>query len=255
MHTMKNRGSSLSAHPHPALLQAYADGEAPPARRAALLRHVARCAQCSEQLEQIRALSIEFAGVVASIDGRGAAALERLAQAPPVRPDIVPSRSPRPVARPWLRAASMTAVLLVGSAAAGLSALWLRERLLTEPAELATVTVETPISTSGISVMPRSATIRLELTGLGAGSRVTVRVTETDSVSLDVRSAGATVRFVEREDGIEATLDGSAEVEIGLPRSLPRATVAVDGIVRATKDGSGLDVPPLPEAGVIVQAG
>jgi hypothetical protein len=233
------------------LLQALADGEIDPRRRASLEAHVASCSRCRGQLEELRALSRGFALAVRHMDAAGEKALGRLAA-------TAPSASPlRPVAgtRVWLRAASVT-VLLVGTAAvAGLAGLLLRERLVgTSPDEAPAATLsESPMREAGITVAAASGAFQLDLTGLAASSSVELAIVDNDSVSIDVRSQDARVRFSQDGTGMDADISGRAEVTVALPRSLRAATITVDGEIRARKQGPEIDIPAAPASGVIVQ--
>jgi hypothetical protein len=247
-----NQGKIVSSHPRPVLLQALADGEIDTRRRAALEAHVASCARCRDQMEELRALSRGFALAVRQMDATGEKALARLAAIPPA-----PVQA-RPIGgtRVWLRAASV-AVLLVGTAAvAGLAGLWLRERLVGPPpiaeAPLATLT-ERPMRETGITVAAGSGAFELDLTGLTASSRIELAVVDNDSVSIYVRSDDARVRFSQDGSGLDAVISGRADVLVILPRSLSAATITVDGEVRARKIGSEVEVPTVPSSNVIVQ--
>ena len=241
----------MSSHPRPVLLQALADGEVDIRRRAALEAHVASCARCRNELEELRALSRGFSLAVRQVDATGEEALARLAATTPSLP------ATRRVAgtRVWLRAASVT-VLLVGTAAvAGLAGLLVRERLVgTMPEEAPPATLaERPMREAGITVAAVSGDFQLDLTGLAANSRIELTIADNDSVSIDVRSQDAHVRFSQDGSGMDADISGRADVTVTLPRSLRAATITVDGEVRARKRGSEIDVPAVPSSRVMVQ--
>jgi hypothetical protein len=187
------------------------------------------------------------------MDAAGEKALARLAMMAPS------AAQPRPMAERgqymWLKAASV-AVLLAGTAAvAGLSGLWLRERLVgTAPAEAPVVTLaERPMREAGITVTVGSGVFQLDLMGLDAGSRIDIDLVDSDSASIDVRSEDAHVRFSQDGNGMDAVIAGRADVTVLLPRSLRGATITVDGEVRARQRGSEIDVPAVPSSSVLVQ--
>lgn len=245
----------MNTHPSAVLLQAFEDGEVGPARRAAVAAHLESCAECRARLEELRSLSRGFAGALAHFDAGGDAALARLATAGPPAPARV--AVPTPSDRSWLRAAAIAAILVVGSSVAGLSALWLHDRLQAPepgPAAVLETAADAPAYGAGFTVAPGAAPLRIDLDGLAADSRVAIRLVDDARVSIDVTAAEAPVRFGDQRAGrIEVSVNGYAEVSIALPRSLTRATIAVDGVVRATRSDGGIEVTPA-TGGVTVSA-
>jgi hypothetical protein len=109
--------------------------------------------------------------------------------------------------------------------------------------------------TSGFTLTPTTADLRVELVGLAPDSRVELRLVDDGQVSIDVVASGAPVRFSDQQSGrIDVTVDGRADVRVELPRSLGSATVLIDGVVRATRRGATLEVTPA-TGGVTVVVG
>lgn len=240
------RGRNLSTHPSAVLLQAWQDGEVGARRRMRLQSHVEACARCRDSMAELRELSHDFTGALARLDRAGEAALSRLsAQGPEAGLTAVAKPVPD---RPWLRAAIIAALLITASSFAGLSALWLRDQLSTEETAV-TAVMEAPEAApgyqSGFTLTPTTAALRIELTGLAADSRVELRLVDDAQVSIDVSAADAPVRFSDPRAGrMDVTVNGRADVTVALPRSLANVTIAVDGVVRATKAAGTLDVRP-----------
>lgn len=245
----------MSTHPSAVLLQAWQDGEVGAQRRMKLQTHVETCARCRDTVAELRSLSHDFTGALARLDRAGEEALARLsAQGPKAGLTAVVQPVPD---RPWLRAAIIATMLVTASSVAGLSALWLRDQLSTEETAVTAVTeapeAAAPAYQSGFTVTPTTAALRIELTGLTADSRVELRLVDDTQVSIDVSSADAPVRFSDPRAGrIDVTVNGRADVVVAVPRSLANVTLAVDGVVRATKAGSGLDVTPSPNGVTVV---
>jgi hypothetical protein len=247
----------VHSHPRPSLLQALADGEVGPRKQEALSAHVESCASCREQLEEIRALSRGFALAVRHIDATGEAALARLAASPPsgVPTATAPSRG----TRMWARAAGV--VLMIGgtAAAAGLSGMWLRDRLLGPTPTASAPSAETlpengspPLYESGTGFLPAGNNIAVDLAGLAAGSRVEIALADSDSVWVAVRSTEGPVRYNPGGAAIRASVSGRADVTISLPRSIESASITVNGDMRAVKRGGRIEFPETESGDVIV---
>ncbi len=232
----------MNAHPHPVHLQALADGEVGPRRRAALEAHIRSCDECRERIEELRALSRGFSLAVRRLDPAGQTALTRLAAqgaaaAEPAALALAPSAG----SRVWLRAAGIVGLLATSAAAAAVATNWVRDR----DAEPAALTEAAPAARlTGITVLPGAPDFRIDLSGLAPGSAVEIGFVALDSVSVDVRSAGGSASFRQADGGsaLVVTVDGEAEVSVTLPRTLAGATVTVNGEVRAAKRGTRLEL-------------
>ncbi len=248
----------MNAHPHPVHLQALADGEVGPRRRAALEAHIRSCDECRERIEELRALSRGFSLAVRRLDPAGQTALTRLAArgAAAGSESAALALTPSAGSRVWLRAAGIVGLLATSAAAAAVATNWVRDR----DAEPAALTEAAPAARlTGITVLPGAPDFRIDLSGLAPGSAVEIGFVALDSVSVDVRSAGGSASFRQADGGsaLVVTVDGEAEVSVTLPRTLAGATVTVNGEVRAAKRGTRLELvePASPAVTVVAREG
>lgn len=224
-------------------LQAFLDGALDEARRAVVADHLAGCAECAADLDELRRLSAIFSGAVELLDEPAVA---------PVAPRGARAGRGRGVlVGAWgafLRAAVI--VLLVGSVAWGalpgsplrgwVGELWQAgsELLAGRGAgDLAAAgKVETEAAQSAIAILPENGEARVVVREPGQGLALRVRVTSTEQVTVRWVGDGADPTFRTAAGRLEVVGAGAGEIAIEAPRSA-RVLVEVGGRVIAVVEG------------------
>lgn len=233
-------------HTGPGTLQALLDGELDPALRAEAEQHLASCAACAAELDQMRALRDRFrfalraADVAPSVERAHAAVAARRAAAPTVL-------------RGTRRALARAAVLVMAAAGAAYAVVpgspvrrWLgvdsppalapAEPRLGAAPPVAPIRDEAPAA--GVFISPEEGRVRVVVSASSPGLRVRTRFT--GAAVAEVRAAGeaAGARFRTGPGRVEVVGAGPGEVTVELPRAARTAVVEVNGrVYLAREDG------------------
>lgn len=241
-------------HAAEGLLQAYLDGEVTGEAEAELRAHLAACPRCDGELGELRAASALFSSSARLLgDAEPATPADQAFWR--VRAQV--SRRRLPGAGLLARAAGL--VLLVSG---GVMALVpesplrrLAEGLFGEdrpaaapiaeppspPAPVVTApAIEPAEGMPGVILVPADGRVQLRVWSIAAGA--TVRVDLVDGVRVSVQTEGEAdgVRFRSGSGRIEVMNLGTAHVSIQIPRSLPYASLEVDGRQWLFKNGDQL---------------
>jgi anti-sigma factor RsiW len=255
-------------------LQAYLDDEMAAADRSALESHLLGCAACRKQLAELRRFGSEVRAALAVSDmvAGTATALQQVRMRRDAlggAPAAATGNARRNDAARWtafgkplhftpvslLKAAS---VALVVAAAASLAVpgspllAWLRDALqgpTVEPVPESAVptpdpppaAVQTAMPPAGF-IEPMDGTIQIRLTGAAADAEIRVRLTGEGRAGVHP-SGDADPRYRTRPGLIEVSGLGSGDVLIELPRSVPRASIEVNGRLYLLKAGDELTLP------------
>ena len=226
-------------------LQAYLDGELSAAERAVVSGHLATCAACAQELDELEEASRRLTLSLRLLDS--------VAPAPtPVEAVFARARAERVAAvrRTLLRAAGIVLFLAAGGAAALpgspvrelVRAAWERGVELLggsrqEPVPAPPVAAE-PI---GIDAAPVDGRIRIVLANLPEGTEVRVRLVDSPVAWVEAPAGGdPPVRFLRGPGRVEVSGGSVGVVRVDLPRGVADARVEVDGRLRVFKDGDTL---------------
>lgn len=238
------------SHAAEGLLQAYMDGEVTGAAAAELDRHLVACAECEAELRRMRAASSLFHGAVAAIEP---AAEAQSAQQAYWRARAAAGRRRTFGAAALARAAGVLLVLAGGVLAVvpGSPLRRAGERLLGREeapaaAPVSAPAVEAPAAPAeaempGITLVPSEGRVQLRV--WAASPEATIRVNLVDGVRVSVQAGGDAAGDVSFRSGpgrVEVMNLRNADVSIQIPRSLPFASLEVDGRQWLFKDGDQL---------------
>lgn len=227
------------------VLQAYLDGEVAADTRAGVDAHVTGCIACADRLRELRQLNGTFADALQLVDMKTLPAavfaqLEFRARNRPWTERLAGSRLA------LARAAMLVlGVTLVAAAAVPASPLhgWLVRVWKSiadsdaQPAAQAPAAAPAETGTpTGFSVEPVNGRVRVSLTSLANGTKVHVKLVDSDRGLLE-STGGRTVSSTGR---IELVGGEAGVVTISLPRSASEAIVEVDGRLYVSKVGSEL---------------
>jgi hypothetical protein len=237
-------------HPGEGTLQALLDGELRFDKRAELELHLAECAVCTADMQDLRDASALFSTALPLVDVPAPAAEQ-------ARWRLEGRR--RRTAAPAGSALRRAALLIVGSAAV-LSATvpgspvreWLAERLTTQPAAeqvsgphdavpaIASDEAAPAAAPAGVSVRPAEGRMRVVLLGATDGVRLRVRMHDGESVGVWTSGEGTPAHFRTAPDRIEVEGVRAGEVRVEIPRAGQHFILEVDGRVYLRKDGEQL---------------
>ena len=240
-------------HAAEGLLQAYLDGEVTGGAEAELRAHLAACPRCEGELDELRAASALFTSS-ARLLGDAVPATPSDQAFWRVRAQV--SRRRVPGAGLLARAAGL--VLLVSGGVMALvpesplrrfaESLFGEDRPaaapVAEPAPPAPVVTAPAVAPAegmpGVILVPADGRVQLRVWSIAAGA--TVRVDLVDGVRVSVQTEGEAdgVRFRSGSGRVEVMNLGTAHVSIQIPRSLPYASLEVDGRQWLFKDGDQL---------------
>jgi hypothetical protein len=222
--------SETMQHFETGLLQAHLDGELPGAESEQLIVHLANCAECRHELEELDAASRLVAEAIT--------ALHR-----PFAPAPTPFRGGKAAHRSgggW-PALPRAAVLVLGFAAAASAAVpgspvrgWL-ESLLgadvpTEGPPPAVVSENARgVPETGVTVAAESGTVRIDIDGAARGVVVTTAIAAGPRAGVFASGAAASARFTTGPGRIVVHGAPAGELRIGIPAAATSASVHVDG--------------------------
>jgi len=255
-------------HAPEGVLQAYLDGET----AAEVEVHLAGCADCRSELDRLRARSELVSQVLRQLESSAGEAVTTEQAWWRVQTAV---RRPAAAAggRFALGALARAAVILLvlaGALAAipGSPLRKLAHRLLVEsPAPAATT--ETPATPApvppaeatpvapdrgrmpGVVMAPSAGRINVLMWSAQPGATISVELTDGDKVTVEAGSDVADVHFRTMNGQIEVMNLGSAQAIVEIPRSLPYASLTVDGRQWLLKEGDQLrlDGPVVERAG------
>jgi hypothetical protein len=245
-------------HAAEGLLLAYLDGEAAGEAAAGIEAHLASCSECRAELERLHSRSALVSGVLRHLDLPLGTTVEqawwRVAAAAPGRRASAASRF---AASALARAAAI--LLVCAGALAAIPGSPLRQlisRLLADdpaPAPQVEAPAAAPQPESpavaepgrraelpGVALVPPDGRVRILVWSAHPGARIRVNLTEGNRVSVEAGSDAEDVRFRTGSGRIEVMNLGTAEAVILIPRSLPIASLDVDGRQWLFKDGDQL---------------
>jgi hypothetical protein len=238
-------------------LLAYLDREAAGEAAAEIEGHLAGCSECRAELERLGARCELVSSALHRLDLPAALTTEQAWWR--VRA-VAPRRPARGAGRFALRSlARAAAILLVltGALAAipGSPVRQLIDRLLASdpapapaaeapavtPPEAPTGAVPAPrAELPGVALVPTQGRVRILVWSAHPGATIRVNLTEGNRVSVEAGSDAEDVRFRTGNGRIEVMNLGAAEAVITIPRSLPVASLDVDGRQWLFKDGDQL---------------
>lgn len=244
-------------HAAEGLLLAYLDGEATSAAAAEIEAHMAGCGECRSELERLRARSELVAGALKHLDRPARHTAEqawwRVRAAAPGR------RSAGRFAAGALARAAAILLVFAGALAAMIPGSPLRQliaRLLNDepaPPTVAEAPAATPAPAAapaaapatraelpGVALIPSEGRVRILVWSAHRGATIRVNLTEGNRVSVEAGSDAEDVRFRTGSGRIEVMNLGAAEAVILIPRSLPIASLEVDGRQWLFKEGDQL---------------
>jgi hypothetical protein len=232
-------------HPNEGTLQALLDGEVPGDDRAPLEQHVAACASCGAELDELRALHEEVGGALALLDvpapterarqQTGRAAMRR-------GPRATPAGTLGRAALLVLGSAAALAAMVPGSPVRGwIAEQWHGPAVVAEHAPAPIVASEpTP---AGVSIRPTAGPVRVVLTDASPGACVRVRLYGGERLAVEATGAAARARFRTGADHITVDAAGPGELTVEVPRGVERFTLSVDGRTYLAKHGDQLRFP------------
>jgi anti-sigma factor RsiW len=243
------------SHAVDSLLLAYRDGEIEGPALAELRDHLAGCAQCMHELEELRRLEEQLHDALALRDVPAPTARTRAAIAAARQPvAAVFTHFPSAGRSSWRLGASSLAkaallVLTLGGVAFAIPGSPLRDVLRSwltffqkaEPTPEVTVPVEAP-PTREAALMVEPANGRVEVTVTGSHDvAVTVRLTDNDKAEIETSSVEAPKLTTGSGRIVVSGLAGG-NLTIGIPRAVRRATVQIDGQLYVVKQNGTLQL-------------
>jgi hypothetical protein len=243
-------------HADDAVLLAYLDGELDDIRRAAVGRHLAGCAACAAELEELR---LSAGGLAAALAHADLPAPTDAARAAVARRRAAPAGL-RTARRALLRAA----LLVLGVAGAAAAAVpgspvrrWIERAVAPAPAPAPAPPVRTAqpepaaeeAPAAGVSFPVENARVRVVIRGAGPALRVRTRVSSGSTVEVSATGPAAHARFRTGPGRVEVVGAEAGEVLVVLPAAAADATVEVDGAVVLAREGGVLRFPgPRPDS-------
>jgi anti-sigma factor RsiW len=234
-------------HPGRDMLLAHVDGELPYREAADVARHLETCAVCRTVTAEIRESAGAFATVLSTVDSSEPAAWPRPAAAESA--PVVSDARPLPLRRDAKRAVRQTrggglrwaaGILLVSGA---VSAAIFGDRLMSSAPGAGELTASTADGTAAdakvamILVDPLNGSLRVALTGAGAGSTVHIALADGPAASVAVEGAESP-HFTAVTGRVQLDLGSAvAAVRVTLPYGLRTATVTLDGATIISADG------------------
>jgi len=230
-------------------LLALLDGELESAERERVNEHLAACASCRDELDQLRAASTLFTSSLEQTDSPVPVVSDTTVQAVRRRGRV--KRAPR-----GMRDFGRAAVIVVGFAAAASATIpgtpvndWLRDLAGAQPATIATSeTHDAPAMLelddftpeSGVSVLPENGVVHVVLQGATSDLRVKAVLVERPRAGVYAAGPAAEARFSTAPGRIEVVGAVGGEMRIELPLSARAATVEVNGRQYLSKEGDQL---------------
>jgi hypothetical protein len=229
-------------------LQAWMDREVPVSMQAELRGHLDGCGACSAGLDRLRQRS---------------AALSAALRVADVTPPMLPARQRIRAEARRRTLAARTAVLrrvalfmLVSAAAVSATVPgspvreWLAGALgggdAAHPPEPAIAAVETRSAAetpAGVSLLPGTETVRVEVSSPEPGLVVHVRMHDGERLGVWASGPAASARFNTARNRIEVVEPGPGELQVEIPRSAGAVTLDVDGRRYLEKRGDQLRFP------------
>jgi Putative zinc-finger len=231
-------------------LQEMLDGELDPGARARAEQHLAACAECAEQVAELRGLGARASALLGLVEAHPPVLAAQAAFARHRRGGGALAQARRALPR-----AAVLVLVLAGAAAAAVPGSPVREwvgRLAVEPraTEQPAVTPPAPPvavpeapaapAPKAVSILPDGGRVRIVVSGSSPELRVRARLSSAPQAQVTATGAATTARFRTGPGRIEVVGAGPGEVVIDLPRSADAAVVEVNGRVFAAKDGSAL---------------
>lgn len=246
-------------HAAEGLLQAYLDGETAGGVGAEIEGHMAGCDECRAELERLRARSVLVASVLQRLDAPATEAGWQQAWWRVQGEVRKPKHARGRFAAGALARAAAILLVCAGALAAlpGSPVRQLISRLFTRESAAPAVTrapvprpappVAVPAPAAprraalpGVVLVPTEGRVRLLVWSATRGATIRVNLVEGNRVSVEAGSDAADVRFRTANGRIEVMNLGSAEAVIQIPRSLPFASLDVDGRQWLFKEGDQL---------------
>ena len=229
-------------------LQAYLDGELDGPAAAELTSHVAACAACARELDELRVLNTHAAAAFAVLPDVTAPMLR-------ARAALAAERSARPrrvlvITTGALAKAAMLLLVLAGASAAlpGSPVRLAVESVLDRVAQLirrdvpevAAPAMNEPVVTPAVEtlsswVTPVNGRVRIQLHPANGPIDVTVRLTDARRARVDMTSTQTGARQVSGSGRFELRDIGPGSVLVELPYDAIAATIEVDGVVNVYK--------------------
>lgn len=238
-------------------LLAYVDGEIGDSAAAELSGHLAACAECARELQELRRLSAvthEALDVLAApapmLRAQAALAAER------ARLERRPSSLFRLGARGLARAA-MLLLALAGAAAAAVPGSPVRRALETTIARVSQMLngeAEAPapvappapadvaLERSRMAIMPAGGRVRVVLHAPAGPVDVVVRLVSAQRATVETATPDNDVRLRSAAGRIEVIGLATGQVLIEVPAGVPSATIEVGGMVYVYKEGRALQL-------------
>jgi len=247
-------------HAAEGLLQAYLDGEATGKAAAEIEGHMAGCDDCRAEVERMRARNLLVSSALQRLDLPAVQSANEQAwwrvRAAARKP--AGRGTGRFAAGALARAAGI--LLVLAGALAAIPGSPLRQligRLLPDEAPVArAVTPPAPAAAQpapapapaplkraelpGVAMVPTEGRVRVLVWSVQPGATIRVNLIDGSRVSVEAGSDAEDVRFRTANGRIEVMNLGSADAVIQIPRSLPFASLDVDGRQWLFKDGDQL---------------
>ncbi|HEY0670961.1 MAG TPA: zf-HC2 domain-containing protein [Longimicrobiales bacterium] len=217
-------------HTFPHFLIEYADGELRPGQRERLQRHLGECTHCETALYELKAAQSSLASLLAELDQAEPEVWSASVQAIYAQQPIALPVERRSRSQLWRWAAGI--VLISGAAVA--SATMLRnitfKAVEPEAAPESAIAAPPPATPSGgVFVDAPQGVARIELSAVGAGTRVSFRVTADSMIGLHSYGVSAPA-FVAQSGRVVVRMNGHpAELRLLAPASITQIQILADG--------------------------
>lgn len=231
-------------HATDSLLLAFHDGEIDGSALAELRDHLASCAQCTQELDELRRMSGVLREALALTDVPVPA--PRAVRTAPATATALEPANARPragwtgmgmssLAKAALLLLALTGVLTaIPNSPTRRAVELLLSRLFDrdQATEIAPAPVEAPVPTDrGLKVEPADGQVRVLVHG-GRDVDVTVALVDDTRASVEYAAVGQEVKLLSASGRAEISGLGQGTLRIGIPRAVRRATVEVDGQTR-----------------------
>ena len=240
-------------HATDGLLQAYHDGELDSPALAELRDHLAACALCTQELDELRRVNRTVTGALALVDMPAPMLQTRAGIASAVRRSSTLG-GVRRIAFGSLARAAMLLVALAGVLSAMIPDTPLRRALeavfgrseepapAPQPIEVAPAVEETPASFANeVYIAPVDGRVRVLVHG-ASNVDVVVMLVDADKAAVQTAAPGREVRFRSANGRIEVSGLATGTLRIEVPRGVANATIEFDGQVYVYKQDNTLQL-------------
>lgn len=238
------------SHAAEGLLQAYMDGEVTGSAAAELEAHLAVCAACAAEHQRLRAENEVVAGALGLLDRPMPEAVVQQAY---WRARGAAARPPRRFGAGALARAAGVLLLVGGGVMAVVPGSPLRraaQSLLDSGREPVSAPVTAPAAAPeaaaadadmpGVTMVPREGRVQVRVWAVAASATIRVNLVDGVRVSVQAGAEAGDVSFRTSAGWIQVTNLGAGNMLIEIPRSLPFASLEVDGRQWLFKDGDSL---------------